>query len=94
MNKSFEAIRRKEFRKAAREVIALWPGYARPLPPATNATDAHCHELLAATQAALISTWLAAREDKATATEFGTALGKWAVERIRSHSRLCIKGKL
>lgn len=80
-----EEQRRKEFVKAAREVIKVWPGYAaHKFPAPTNRTDQCLQCDLQFSQKFFIEIWRNCRAGLATDADFNNELTHWKVVRMHT----------
>jgi len=79
-----ELARRKAFVRIARDIIKVWPNYAKPLPAPTNATDRNMQIRLKASMSYLAATWNAVRSETATGEQFDVALASWYLCRIHA----------
>lgn len=75
---------RKAFIKAAKEVIAVWPGYAtHKFPAPDNRTDQCLQCDLKFSLKFLIETWRDHRAGRATDAEFTCSLVQWKVTHMQ-----------
>ena len=80
-----EEQRRREFIKAAHDVIKVWPGYAaHKFPAPTNRTDQCLQCDLRFSQEFFIETWQDCRSGRATDMDFMSELGRWRIVRIHT----------
>lgn len=80
-----EEQRRKEFIKAAHDVMEVWPGYAAyKFPAPMNRTDQCLQCDLRFTQQIFIEVWRDCRAGRATHADFGHYLASWRVQRLHT----------
>lgn len=80
-----EEQRRKEFVRAAHDVMEVWPGYAAyKFPTPMNRTDQCLQCDLRFTQEMLVLVWQDCRAGRATDGDFLHYLASWRVERIHA----------
>lgn len=80
-----EQQRRKEFIRAAHDVMQVWPGYAaHKFPAPDNRTDQCIQCDLRFSQELLVLVWQDCRAGRATHADFAHQLACWRVRRLHT----------